>query len=178
MNLESPDMCRIKPGRAPEAARVSLWLLSAPCPQLAMALISVESGLCKRQKGKHVPELQAAPVIRIKRFRWANPTWSGGYIFPSGSGVSVKGLNMHEKDTHKHPSSFAADAACAPLRANCDGAWEAQILLTVEELAEILRVPKSWIYSHQDQLPTVRLGRYVRFKRSEIESFLEQQKAC
>jgi excisionase family DNA binding protein len=45
-------------------------------------------------------------------------------------------------------------------------------------LAEILRVPKSWIYSHQDQLPTVRLGRYVRFKRSEIASFLEQQKAC
>jgi excisionase family DNA binding protein len=71
---------------------------------------------------------------------------------------------MHEKDTHKHPSSFASDAECAPLRANCDSAWEAQILLTVEELAEILRVPKSWIYSHQDQLPTVRLGRYVRFK--------------
>ena len=29
-----------------------------------------------------------------------------------------------------------------------------------------------------DQLPTVRLGRYVRFRRSEIELFLDQQKAC
>jgi excisionase family DNA binding protein len=85
---------------------------------------------------------------------------------------------MHGKDTHKHPSSFASDAECAPLRANGNGVSEDQILLTAEELAEILRVPKSWIYSHQDQLPTVRLGRYVRFKRSEIESFLEQQKAC
>ncbi len=53
-----------------------------------------------------------------------------------------------------------------------------RLLLTAEEVAEILRVPRSWIYSHLDQLPTVRLGRYVRFKRSEIESFLDQQSAC
>jgi excisionase family DNA binding protein len=52
------------------------------------------------------------------------------------------------------------------------------ILLTADEVAEILRVPRSWIYSHLNQLPTVRLGRYVRFKRSEIELFLDQQKAC
>lgn len=85
---------------------------------------------------------------------------------------------MQGKDTHKHPSSFASGVERAPLRANGNGVSEDQILLTAEELAEILRVPKSWIYSHQDQLPTVRLGRYVRFKRSEIESFLDQQKAC
>ena len=83
---------------------------------------------------------------------------------------------MHGKDTHKHPSSFASDAECAQLGASGNGVWKDQILLTVEELAEILRVPKSWIYSHQDQLPTVRLGRYVRFKRSEIESFLDKQR--
>jgi excisionase family DNA binding protein len=53
-----------------------------------------------------------------------------------------------------------------------------RVLLTAEEVAEILRVPRSWIYGHLDQLPTVRLGRYVRFKRSEIELFLDQQKAC
>jgi excisionase family DNA binding protein len=52
------------------------------------------------------------------------------------------------------------------------------VLLTAEEVAEILRVPRSWIYGHLDQLPTVRLGRYVRFKRSEIYLFLDQQKAC
>ena len=51
-------------------------------------------------------------------------------------------------------------------------------MLTAEEVAQILRVPRSWIYSHLDQLPTVRLGRYVRFRRSEIELFLDQQKAC
>ena len=51
-------------------------------------------------------------------------------------------------------------------------------LLTAEEVAEILRVPRSWVYSHQDQLPTVRLGRYVRFRRCEIDRFLEEQGTC
>ena len=56
---------------------------------------------------------------------------------------------MHGKNTHKHPSSFASDAECAQLGASGNGVWKDQILLTEEELAEILRVPKSWIYSHQ-----------------------------
>jgi len=83
---------------------------------------------------------------------------------------------MNGKDTHKHSNSFPSESAS--FQPNGNSVSDDQILLTVDELAEILRVPRSWIYSHQDQLPTVRLGRYVRFKRSEIESFLDQQKAC
>ena len=49
------------------------------------------------------------------------------------------------------------------------------VLLNAEEVAQILRVPKSWIYSHLDRLPTVRLGRYVRFRRTDIENFLAGQ---
>lgn len=51
-------------------------------------------------------------------------------------------------------------------------------LLTVDEVAHILRVPRSWVYSHLDRLPTIRLGRYVRFRRSEIDGFLEQRGTC
>jgi excisionase family DNA binding protein len=51
-------------------------------------------------------------------------------------------------------------------------------LLTAEEVAGILRVPKSWVYSHLSELPTIRLGRYVRFKRSEVERFLDDRGAC
>lgn len=47
-------------------------------------------------------------------------------------------------------------------------------LLTADEVAQILRVPRSWVYSHQQGLPVIRLGRYVRFRRSEIVRFLEQ----
>lgn len=49
------------------------------------------------------------------------------------------------------------------------------ILLDAGEVAQILRVPRSWVYSHLKELPVIRLGRYVRFRRSEIERFLEQR---
>ncbi len=53
------------------------------------------------------------------------------------------------------------------------------MLLKAEEVAQILRVPKSWVYSHLQKLPAIRLGRYVRFRRSDIERFLEEQSgAC
>src|SRR5262249_37667990 len=52
------------------------------------------------------------------------------------------------------------------------------ILLTADEVAQILRVPKSWVYSHLSELPVIRLGRYVRFRRSEIDGYLEQRGAC
>jgi excisionase family DNA binding protein len=53
------------------------------------------------------------------------------------------------------------------------------ILLDADEVAQILRVPRSWVYSHLRELPAIRLGRYVRFRRSEIERFLRQRSgAC
>jgi excisionase family DNA binding protein len=51
-------------------------------------------------------------------------------------------------------------------------------LLTADEVAAILRVPRSWVYSHLSDLPVIRLGRYVRFKRSEVERFLENRGPC
>jgi excisionase family DNA binding protein len=49
------------------------------------------------------------------------------------------------------------------------------ILLDAGEVAQILHVPRSWVYSHLQELPAIRLGRYVRFRRSAIERFLEQR---
>ncbi len=46
-------------------------------------------------------------------------------------------------------------------------------LLTAEKLAERLKVPVSWVYeqSRQGNIPTHRLGRYIRFDpRAVIES--------
>jgi excisionase family DNA binding protein len=51
-------------------------------------------------------------------------------------------------------------------------------LLTADDVAGILRVPKSWVYSHLGELPTIRLGRYVRFRRSDVERFLEVGGSC
>jgi len=53
------------------------------------------------------------------------------------------------------------------------------VLVNAEEVAQVLRVPKSWVYSHLRDLPAIRLGRYVRFRRCEIERFLKERSgAC
>ena len=54
-------------------------------------------------------------------------------------------------------------------------------LLSVEELAVILRVKKSWIYwrtfkKDSGQIPHVKVGRYPRFLLSEVYCWLESQK--
>lgn len=43
-------------------------------------------------------------------------------------------------------------------------------LLTPEELADRLQVPRSWVYeqSRQGNIPTHRLGRYIRFNLHEV----------
>jgi excisionase family DNA binding protein len=49
-------------------------------------------------------------------------------------------------------------------------------LLTVDELAALLKVKKSWVYEHLDQIPHVRLGRYVRFEFSAVSQFVQRQR--
>ena len=53
-------------------------------------------------------------------------------------------------------------------------------LLTVDEIAGILKVPVSWIYERTrrrgiERLPHVKLGKYLRFRMPEIQKWLEQQ---
>ena len=48
-------------------------------------------------------------------------------------------------------------------------------LITVEELAEKLKVPVSWVYQRtrlgQEAIPHVRMGKYVRFNLAEVVEF-------
>ncbi len=46
-------------------------------------------------------------------------------------------------------------------------------LLEAEQVAELMKVPTSWVYANADQIPGVlRLGRYVRFRPAIISAFL------
>jgi excisionase family DNA binding protein len=47
-------------------------------------------------------------------------------------------------------------------------------LVTASELAQQLALPESWIRSEErgGRLPSIRAGRYVRFKLSEVEKAL------
>jgi excisionase family DNA binding protein len=56
--------------------------------------------------------------------------------------------------------------------------WEGQ-LLTVQEVADLLRVPVSWIYGHtrtrsSEQIPGYRVGKYWRFNADEVMSWLRE----
>jgi excisionase family DNA binding protein len=50
-------------------------------------------------------------------------------------------------------------------------------LLTAAEVAQMLGVPKTWIYeqSRKGLIPTVELGRYRRFRREAIETWITEQ---
>lgn len=52
-------------------------------------------------------------------------------------------------------------------------------LLKPEEVAALLKVPKSWVYANADQIPGwLHLGRYVRFRPTIIRQFLGGSEAC
>jgi len=50
-------------------------------------------------------------------------------------------------------------------------------LLTVNELAEALRVPVSWVYARTrvDALPCYKVGKYLRFRLPEVIQTLERR---
>jgi excisionase family DNA binding protein len=56
-------------------------------------------------------------------------------------------------------------------------------LLTVEDVAELLKVSRSWVYEHtrsrsmpkSERLPHVKLGKYVRFEARALRRFLEKK---
>ena len=52
-------------------------------------------------------------------------------------------------------------------------------LLTAGEVADLLGVPKSWVYeqSREGRIPTVVLGRYRRYRKEAIEQWVTQLEA-
>ena len=50
-------------------------------------------------------------------------------------------------------------------------------LLTAEQVAHMLGVPKTWVYeqSRRGVIPTVTLGRYRRYRLEAIEEWVKQQ---
>ena len=54
-------------------------------------------------------------------------------------------------------------------------------LLTIEEVAELLSVPVSWVYGKTrrrsiDRIPGFRLGKYWRFRETDVLAWIERQR--
>jgi excisionase family DNA binding protein len=55
-------------------------------------------------------------------------------------------------------------------------------LLTVHDAARLLNVSVSWIYEHtrddaEDQLPFIKLGKYLRFDRTDLRAYIGAKRA-
>ncbi len=64
-----------------------------------------------------------------------------------------------------------------PLLANKDNGKDRSNLLSVEGLAEYLDVEKDWVYSHIKEIPHSKVGRFPRFRKAEIDKWLEGNRA-
>lgn len=56
-------------------------------------------------------------------------------------------------------------------------------LLTVREVANLLHLPTSWVYERtrkagREQLPHVKLGKYLRFEESDVLAFIQRQRCA
>ncbi len=74
----------------------------------------------------------------------------------------------------KIPADYGRDNAAAH-------SSQTEGLLTVKEVAEMLRVPVSWVYDRTrkrslDRLPGIRLGKYWRFRQNEVLAWVESQR--
>ena len=51
-------------------------------------------------------------------------------------------------------------------------------LFTVEGLSNYLQVTKQWVYEkiHSNSIPHYKMGKYPRFRKSDIDSWLDEQK--
>jgi len=54
-------------------------------------------------------------------------------------------------------------------------------LLTVNDAARFLHVTVSWVYEHtrddaEDRLPFVKLGKYVRFDRTDLREYVDAKR--
>ena len=63
----------------------------------------------------------------------------------------------------------------------CSDAPKLERLWTVEEVAALFQVPQSWVYDRtrrrgQEQLPHLKLGKYLRFQECAVREFLERQR--
>lgn len=48
-----------------------------------------------------------------------------------------------------------------------------EIIFSVEELAEYLRVSAKWVYEHTCELPHFKLGGLLRFRKKEIDRVIQ-----
>jgi len=88
---------------------------------------------------------------------------------------------LTKQSTRDDGGQLAARASAIERRTN--GNDELHELLTVDEVAALLKVSRSWVYEHTrarrlrrgERLPQIKIGKYVRFDARAVRAFLEKK---
>ena len=93
---------------------------------------------------------------------------------------------MERTNEGPQPASYAAEdhSESNAFRGKPNGATverDNEKLLTIQQVAELLHVPVSWVYGRTrkrsiERLPGIRLGKYWRFREEEIHAWVESQR--
>jgi excisionase family DNA binding protein len=102
------------------------------------------------------------------------------------SGAAVCRRDEHEAftSTHRQDMDRAISSASQSFIPPADPAAPLPIgeeLMTVNDAARFLRVTVSWVYEHtrddaEDRLPFVKIGKYVRFDRTDLREFIDAKR--
>jgi len=98
---------------------------------------------------------------------------------------STNEKNLRSPESSPSENHLAADfggstQAALPDAATSERKAEPGRLLTVHEVAHLLQVPSSWVYERtrrrgQEQLPHLKIGKYLRFEESALVDFIRSQ---
>lgn len=81
----------------------------------------------------------------------------------------------YEAEEHSEPTAFRRKYNVPT------GGRDNEKLLTIQQVADLLHVPVSWVYGRTrkrstGRLPGIRLGKYWRFREEEIHAWVESQR--
>lgn len=86
-------------------------------------------------------------------------------------------LDLNPEEVDKLANILALKVAEKLKRLFGHQAQDGDGIFTVESLAEYLGVDKSWVYHNIRQIPHFKIGRFPRFRKREVDKWLEQHKA-
>ena len=110
---------------------------------------------------------------------------------PDAANVAASGRRTVERQIRLEESTMAlpnppADGpttSATPLPRSSHDDSELHELLTVEDVAALLKVSKNWVYEHtrsrgtprSERLPYLKIGKYLRFEGRAVRAFLEKK---
>jgi excisionase family DNA binding protein len=132
--------------------------------------------------------MKLRPIQFGERVNTASPRQhaSRPEVDPHSNGDSLPAEDP-ETPLISQPHSLSARVSESPLNAASQHAATGKmerdegLLLNVQEVAQLLQIPVSWVYERVrrrslERLPAYRLGKYWRFREADIRAWIERQR--